>query len=192
MLYTKLSLLAQENGFSQWAEADMAALVPRQEVRDMCRADRCGRWNNNWACPPACGDLEAVAHVIAGFSAGVLLQTTGTLADDFDYEAMEAIQRSHKHSFDNYIRQARLLLPESLPLSAGPCTVCRCCTYPEKPCRFPQKRVSSMEAYGLLVGDICLRSGLRYNYGPRTMTYTSCVLYNEEVNRYDDAERDIP
>lgn len=170
----------------------MAAFLPRQEVRDMCRADRCGKWNANWACPPACGDLAAVAHVIAGFSAGVLLQTTGTLADDFDYEAMEAIQRSHKHSFDNYVRQARLLLPESLPLSAGPCTVCLRCTYPEKPCRFPQKRVSSMEAYGLLVGDICLKSGLRYNYGPRTMTYTSCVLYNEEVNRYDDAERDIP
>ena len=36
-------------------------------------------------------------------------------------------------------------------------------------------------AYGLLVGDVCLRSGLSYNYGPRTMTYTSCLLYTEEV-----------
>ena len=31
-----------------------------------------------------------------------------------------------------------------------------------------------------LVSDICTRSGLAYNYGPRTMTYTSCVLYNKE------------
>lgn len=37
-----------------------------------------------------------------------------------------------------------------------------------------------MEAYGLFVSDICARSGLAYNYGPRTMTYTSCVLYNKE------------
>ena len=42
------------------------------------------------------------------------------------------------------------------------------------------KRLSSMEAYGLFVSDICTRSGLAYNYGPRTMTYTSCVLYNKE------------
>ena len=37
-----------------------------------------------------------------------------------------------------------------------------------------------MEAFGLFVSDICARSGLGYNYGPRTMTYTSCLLYSEE------------
>ena len=115
------------------------------------------------------------------FDAGVLVQTTGTLADDFDYEEMEAIQRRHKRAFANLTRQARLLLPDCLPLSAGACTVCRRCTCPDRPCRFPDKRMSSMEAYGLLVGDVCLRSGLSYNYGPRTMTYTSCLLYTEEV-----------
>ena len=49
-----------------------------------------------------------------------------------------------------------------------------------RPCRYPTKRLSSMEAYGLLVSDVCTRSGLAYNYGARTMTYTSCVLYNKE------------
>ena len=34
-----------------------------------------------------------------------------------------------------------------------------------------------MEAYGLFVSDICTRSGLNYNYGPNTLTYTSCVLF---------------
>lgn len=50
----------------------------------------------------------------------------------------------------------------------------------DRPCRYPTKRLSSMEAYGLLVSDVCTRSGLAYNYGARTMTYTSCVLYNKE------------
>ena len=156
---TKLMTLAAENGFSHAAPVDMNALTPRQEVREMCRADRCGQWNANWACPPGCGTLE----------------------DDFDYEGMEAIQRRHKRAFADFARQARLLLPDCLPLSAGACTVCRRCTCPDRPCRFPDKRMSSMEAYGLLVGDVCLRSGLSYNYGPRTMTYTSCLLYTEEV-----------
>ena len=33
-----------------------------------------------------------------------------------------------------------------------------------------------MEAYGLFVSDVCVRSNLAYNYGPRTLTYT-CLLY---------------
>ena len=70
--------------------------------------------------------------------------------------------------------------PGCLPLTAGSCTLCARCTYPDRPCRYPTKRLSSMEAYGLFVSDICTRSGLAYNYGPRTMTYTSCVLYNKE------------
>ena len=37
--------------------------------------------------------------------------------------------------------------------------------------------MASMEAYGLLVSDVCRRSGLGYYYGTGTMTYTSCVLY---------------
>ena len=66
------------------------------------------------------------------------------------------------------------------PLTAGCCTICAKFTYPDKPCRYPSKRLSSMEAFGLFVSDICARSGLGYNYGPRTMTYTSCLLYSEE------------
>lgn len=178
---TKLMTLAAENGFSHAAPVDMNALTPRREVREMCRADRCGKWNANWACPPGCGTLEDAAAAMGCFDAGVLVQTTGTLADDFDYEGMEAIQRRHKRAFADFARQARLLLPDCLPLSAGACTVCRQCTCPDRPCRFPDKRMSSMEAYGLLVGDVCLRSRLSYNYGPRTMTYTSCLLYTEEV-----------
>ena len=110
---TKLMTLAAENGFSHAAPVDMNALTPRREVREMCRADRCGKWNANWACPPGCGTLEDAAAAMGCFDAGVLVQTTGTLADDFDYEGMEAIQRRHKRAFADFARQARLLLPDS-------------------------------------------------------------------------------
>ena len=90
---------------------------------------------------------------------------------------MDAISETHRVHFLNLARQARLLAPDCLPLSAGPCLVCRKCTYPHRPCRFPAKAISSMEAYGLLVSDICIRSGLQYNYGPKTLTYTSCILF---------------
>ena len=37
-----------------------------------------------------------------------------------------------------------------------------------------------MEAYGLLVSRICLSSGLKYNYGPGTISFTSCILFEKE------------
>ena len=71
---TKLMTLAAENGFSHAAPVDMNALTPRREVREMCRADRCGKWNANWACPPGCGTLEDAAAAMGCFDAGVLVQ----------------------------------------------------------------------------------------------------------------------
>ena len=176
---TRLMTLAAENGFSHYAPASMDAFVPLPEVRSMCEADRCGKYGKSWACPPGCGTIEQAAEQLRRYDSGLLVQTTGTLADEFDYEGMQSAARRHKRSFESFARQARLLYPGCLPLTAGTCTLCAKCTYPDRPCRFPGRRLSSMEAYGLWVSDICVRSGLPYNYGARTMTYTSCVLYSE-------------
>ena len=175
-----LTALAAENGFSHWAQLNMEAAVPLAAVREMCAADRCGRWGRSWSCPPGCGSLEDAAVQIARFDRGILVQSTAALEDAFDYEGMQALETQHKRRFAAFARQVRLLCGDCLPLSAGSCTVCRSCTYPDRPCRFPSRRMSSMEAYGLFVSDICTRSGLSYYYGPGTLTYTSCILYSEE------------
>ena len=121
--------LAAENGFSHWAQMNMAAAVPLAEVRDMCAADRCGRYGHNWACPPGCGSLETAAHRIAGYACGILVQTTGTLQDDFDYATIEAVGAAHKRRFAGFARQMRRAYPGCLPLTAGSCTLCaRCMT----------------------------------------------------------------
>ena len=36
----------------------------------------------------------------------------------------------------------------------------------------------SMEAYGLMVADVCALAGLKYYYGPNSISYTSCILIN--------------
>ncbi len=176
----KLAALAQQNGFTRWAPLNMDAVVPLQEVRDMCAADRCGCWGTNWACPPNCGSLDAITRRLKKYHSGLLVQTTQTLEDEFDIDGINALSDRHLWQFQSFARQARLLHPDCLPLSAGPCLICRQCTCPGRPCRYPNKRISSMEAYGLFVSDVCLRSGLGYNYGEKTLTYTSCVLLTEE------------
>ena len=172
--------LAEQNGFDRVAPLCMEALTPRPEVREMCASGRCQRYDHCWSCPPACGSLEYAARQMAAYRRGVIVQTIGYLRDAFDYEGIHATQERHKAAFAALARQARCLWPDCLPLTAGTCTLCHKCTWPDRPCRFPQKRLSSMEAYGLLVSDVCLRSGLAYNYGPDTISFTSCVLFERE------------
>ena len=168
--------LAAQAGFTQAAPLEAHTLTARTEVRDMCAADRCHAYGRSWSCPPACGTPEQCQARMNRYNRGILLQTTGQLEDDFDAEGIWETERRHKASFAVLVRQIRQLYPGCLPLTAGCCTLCRTCTYPAKPCRFPNKRFSSMEAYGLLVSDVCLKAGLKYYYGPQTITYTSCIL----------------
>ena len=127
------------------------------------------------AAPLDTGKLRALIQE----TDGILVHTTARLRDDFDMETMNLAQETHKKRFFDLARQARILYPDVLPLTAGSCTVCRACTYPDRPCRFPQKMLSSMEAYGLLVSEVCKDAGLAYYYGPRTLTYSACILTKE-------------
>ena len=171
--------LAEVVGFEGVCEVNTAALRCMPEVREMCRADKCGFYGKSWACPPACGSVDRCAERIASYSGGILVQTVGTLRDEFDMDGIAQANRRHKRRFETLTRQVRTLCPDCLPLSAGACTRCEVCTYPERPCRYPAKRLSSMEAYGLLVSEVCTASGLPYYHGEKTISFTSCILTND-------------
>jgi predicted metal-binding protein len=168
--------LAGEAGFSRAGSLAMDALIFRPEVREMCAGDRCRNFGKSWSCPPAVGTPERAKERASEYHRGLIVQTTGELADDFDFASMREIMKKHCSSFDTLVRQIRRIFPGCLPMGAGACSRCRKCTYPDRPCRHPDKLYPSMEAYGLLVSDVCMKSGLGYNYGEGTMTYTSCVL----------------
>lgn len=168
--------LARECGFTHVGELKMEALEFLPEVRDMCSADRCQKYARSWTCPPGCGTLEEVAAKASAYRRGVLLQTTAVLEDDFDVEAMQRGEEDQKRSFQTFVERLRQEYPRCLPMATGGCTLCPQCTYPDAPCRFPEKAIPSMEAYGLLVSRVCEKSSLPYYYGPRTLTYTGCVL----------------
>jgi len=191
VIFSMLSKLAHQAGFTTVGELDTAGLRFSPEVRAMCAADRCGKYNKSWSCPPACGTPEEIAQKAARYSRGLLVQTTGIMADDFDWEAIRQVEQLHKKQFDTLVRQVKYLVPHCLPMGCGVCTRCRRCTYPDKPCRFPGKVYPSMEACGLLVSEVCQLAGVPYYYGSRTITYTSCILMNERENDHGNCKRTL-
>ena len=151
----KLRKFAAEAGFTHAAYLDVSTIKLMDEVRDMCSADRCGMYGKNWSCPPGCGSIGECRQKVSGYKSGLLVQTVGELDDPFDYEGMMDAEAKHK---ENFMRLHDALIkefPGMLSLGAGCCTRCRECSYPDAPCRLPHLRISSMEAYGMLVMQVC-------------------------------------
>lgn len=176
MKYDRLAALAADAGFTAWAPLDVPTIELKQEVRDMCASGACQRFGRCWSCPPACGTLEACAARLAEHRSGILVQSAGALEDSFDFEAMAAIEAAHKARFARMYAALRRSGAPVLALGAGACTRCAKCTCPDAPCRFPEQMVSSMEAYGMLVHEVCAANGLQYYYGPNRLAYTGCFL----------------
>ena len=154
-------------------------LVARPEVRSMCAAGKCQVYGRSWACPPACGELEDFQKQMNAFDRCLVVQTVAQMEDDFDVEAMEEageLQKRRVLDLVEAIDEAGLSA-ETMTLSAGTCTLCAECTYPDEACRFPGKRLVSMEAAGLVVSEVCTQVGIPYNHGPQTIAYSGCVLY---------------
>ena len=168
---------ALEAGFSQAGKLNMESLVLMPEVRDMCAADKCHNYGKNWCCPPGCGSLEENAAKIRQYHHGILVQTIGQMEDEFDIETIQLTSTQHRANFSDLIHSLKEEGHTLLPMGAGSCTICTHCTYPDAPCRFPDKAIVSMEAYGLWVSRVCELSGVPYNNGRNTITYTSCILF---------------
>ncbi|MDR1821985.1 MAG: DUF2284 domain-containing protein [Oscillospiraceae bacterium] len=174
--FEKLSQLALDCGFTHSGELDCATLEFLPEVRAMCAADKCAKYDRSWSCPPASGTLEENTEKAARYSCGIIVQTVTQLEDSFDFEGMAEGAQRHGAAFE----KMRLLLkqdyPNMFPMGAGGCSKCAQCTYPDAPCRFPEELTHSMEACGLLVSKVCTDNGMKYNHGKDTLCYTACFL----------------
>lgn len=174
--YAEIIKKAKEYGFSHIGELDCSTIELMQDVRSMCASGKCAKYDTNWACPPACGTIEECKEKVNNFKRGLIVQTTGELEDALDGEAMMETEAKHRENFMKFRSYLEGSYPGMLALGAGCCSQCKTCAYPDDPCRFPEKAISSMEAYGMLVTQVCQKNDIPYYYGDCTITYTSCYL----------------
>ena len=175
---TDFRALALECGFSTAEKLEVSTLKFLSDVRSMCAADRCMSYGKTWSCPPACGELDYWEERCSHFSKGLVLQTVGDREDSYDFEAMMEVAEENKKHFELFTDLLREKGEDFLAMSAGTCTRCEKCTYPDSPCRFPEKLYPSMEACGLFVSGVCSDNGVKYYYGDDKIAYTCCILYN--------------
>lgn len=151
-------------------------LVFDDEVRKMCEANSCGMYGKNWMCPPGNGDIWGWKDRMMKYKHAVLFNYVGKLEDSFDFEGMEAA----KDYFSDAARELRESFSKELDdfylLGAGSCSLCAQCSYPDAPCRFPNKSMPSIEACGVFVSETAKKCGFKYINGTNTVTYFGLLL----------------
>ena len=149
------------------------------EIRAICAGNACRLYGTSWACPPAVGDFEACRAACLRYAQALVFSACAPLEDSFDFEGMAAGLREFKVVCDRLADAVRGILPDFLLLSNEGCGRCAVCTYPDAPCRFPDRLYPAVEGYGIEVGPLAARAGVRYNNGPNTVTFLGGLLFGE-------------
>ncbi len=166
--------------------AQCAALIPMEEMpfdphlRAACEANYCGSYGKNWACPPGVGAIDEVIARAKEYRCALVFQTVGKLEDSFDFEGMTAAAQRHSALAQEIRKKAGAWIEGPvLLLTAGGCDVCeRCAKLEEQPCRFPDRMISSLEAYGVHVARLAKRCNMDYINGENTVTYFGALLFS--------------
>ena len=164
----------------EYAQLSADALIFSPYLLESCRINACGKYNKSWTCPPACETAEEQRKKILSYKKVFVFTTKHDLEDSFDYEGMTRGRDMHTLLTIEF----RNRLGDGFPVyGAGSCPVCRdkdgndSCSFPA-PCRFPDKKIGSIEAAGINVTELSRAANISYNNGPNTVTYFSMILLN--------------
>jgi len=148
------------------------------ELIHACEQNLCRTYDKIWVCPPAVPSHEEMKRRIDEFGTGLVVQLVGQLEDSFDFEGMAEIGAKFKEMLIEAVFEIRKVCETVLALGSGGCSLCEKCTYPEEPCRFPEKAFYSVESCGIVVNQMVEKAGLKYNNGAATISYAGLVLYS--------------
>lgn len=180
---TQVLQAAQDAGFTAARPLNMQSLNFYQDTLRFCEQNLCGKYDNNWSCPPHSITPEEMTAQQDNFEAGVLVQTLGLLDFEDDTEGIDRIRSMHNRSFYPFVEKMRSLYGKVLAMNSGNCKLCKTCSFPDEPCRHPDEKVSSVSAYGVHVDEICEASGIDYQYhkDDNQLSYIGCVLFYRQA-----------
>lgn len=147
-------------------------------VRDACKLNHCGRYGKSWSCPPAAGTVSELKNKCVAFGSAYVFTTVSPLEDCFDIEGMEQARKRHTCLTDGLAEKLRRTGEAFFILGAGSCNLCNECSYPDEPCRFPERMYPAVEAAGIDVSDLSRVCDVNYINGADTVTYFSVVFFN--------------
>jgi predicted metal-binding protein len=173
----KLIELCLHHGAHKAFVLDVNQITFDENLRTYCEMNTCGTYGKNHACPPSVGTPAEVIKEAKSFSKALVYQTITMIEDSFDFAGMEEANRKHEEVSGKIHAEVTADHPKYLELRAGGCKVCpQCAIIDDKPCRYPAKKRSSLEAYCMNVSDLAEKCEMNYINGPDSVTYFGAFL----------------
>lgn len=162
----------------QYAWLETAALPFSGRVREICRAE-CPRYGKSWSCPPGVGTVQECKERCQRYEGALLFTTIAEVVDVENLEETLATRGAHEKVAAEVRSLLREQFSDTLALSADSCALCSACTFPEEPCRLPEKMVPCMEGYGIVVPRLAEQTGIAFENGPGTVTWFGMILFTD-------------
>lgn len=177
----KLLELAREEGF-------FAAVIPTEEVpvngdfRVFCEQNLCGQYGANYACPPDCGTVEQLHQKILEQKYALVISTNWEIDGYEDKETVAYCRKTHNDAVLRLLDRVKEAGFKGFCTGYNGCPLCNPCKRREnKPCAFPEKRISCMSAYCIDVGKLAQRCGLEFDWNPSKLFLFGMIACHKEA-----------
>lgn len=173
---TRIEEKLQELPLYEYAFLPTDELVFTDRVRYICQQE-CPMYNKSWACPPAVGTVTECEARCRQYPNFLLISTITEISDIANIQ--EALDTRADH--EAITREVRdLMLEEGADvyvLSTEACAACEHCSWPDAPCRHPDRMFPCVESHGILVTDLAEKRGLDFLVGSNLVNWYSLLFY---------------
>ena len=147
-----------------------------ERVRYICRTE-CPMYNTTWACPPAVGTLEECRERVMRYDEGLLIATITEVSDIANIKETLDTRAPHEEITRQVLALVREQSEDTLALSTEACAHCAHCTWPDAPCRHPDRMFPCVESHCILVTNLAEKHGIDFMAGGNIVTWFSLILY---------------
>ena len=148
----------------------------QERVRTVCETE-CPRYGSSWSCPPAVGSVEECKGRCRRFSHCFVFSTIAEVNDETNMEETLATRLEHERITQEINRIFTEEFGDTLALSTESCDICRHCSYPDGPCRHPDRMFPCVESYGILVTELAEKGQMDFYNGANVVTWFSVIFF---------------
>lgn len=161
--------LAEEEGFSA-AVLAVADVPVDGKFRPFCEENRCGQYNANYSCPPACGTVEQLHQKILAGEKALVVKSQWPIESYQDAEGIRKGKSAHNNAMMRLNERLKTMGYEGFVAGGSCCSLCDPCKMTTgEDCAFPQLRFSCMSAYCVDVAETAKRCGMEFRWDTKKL-----------------------
>ena len=135
-------------------------------LRTYCKWN-CPHYKTSWSCPPAIDHMDTCIERCLSYQDGLFFSSIKTALPGNLSEKLgpqQPITTAHEQltsRVESSLTQNGLQL---YTLTSSVCDVCRQCTYPKHPCKFPELMHPCIESHGISIAQLADLCGMDYYF----------------------------